>query len=197
MKNNLFKKSMSVFLSVLMILSCWVFVPGEHNHAEAAALEAASSLYNKSLLNGINTNVDYNVNTTGNYYKFKIYGKGDDGPDNTTARQQTYYKNLLSHDADTSLVGDKNRGSYFTNVTNSELTVSIAYPTMVLKYDGVTTPKFGIMLEADSTSGKTVRFERAWMDANSNGLSFNPNYWLGIANDDSAYFYCMDVADHK
>ncbi len=37
MKNKLFKKSMSVFLAVLMILSSWVFVPGEHNHASAAA----------------------------------------------------------------------------------------------------------------------------------------------------------------
>ncbi len=36
MKNKLFKKSMSVFLSVLMIMSCWVFMPGEHNHASAA-----------------------------------------------------------------------------------------------------------------------------------------------------------------
>ena len=52
-------------MTVLMIMSCWVFVaPTE---AEAAALEAASSLYNKSLLDGINANVDYNVNTTGNY----------------------------------------------------------------------------------------------------------------------------------
>ena len=195
MKKNYFKKSLSLIMTVLMLMSCWVFVaPTE---AEAATLEAASSLYNKSLLNGINTNVDYNVNTTGNYYKFKIYGDGDDGGSNTTARQQKYYKNLLSHDGGTSLVGDNNRGSYFSNVTNSELTVSIAYPTMVLKYDGQTTPKFGIMLEADSAKKKTVRFERAWMDANSNGLSFNPNYWLGIANDDSAYFYCMDDADHK
>lgn len=195
MKNNLFKKSMSVFLSVLMIMSCWVFVPGEHNHAEAAALEAASALYNKAMLNEINTNVDYNVNTTGNYYKFLIYGNGDNGSDNTTARQQKYYKNILVHSGD--LQGDQNLGSYFNNVTNSELTVSIVYPSMVLKYDGQTTPKFGIMLEADSAKNKTIRFERAWMDANSNGLSFNPNYWLGIANDDSAYFYCMDVADHK
>ena len=38
MKNNLFKKSMSVFLAVLMVLSCWVWMPGEHNiEAEAAA----------------------------------------------------------------------------------------------------------------------------------------------------------------
>ena len=195
MKKNYFKKSLSLIMTVLMIMSCWVFVaPTE---AEAAALEAASLLYNKSLLNGINTNVDYSVNTEGNYYKFKIYGNGDDGNDNTLDRRKTYYKNLLSHDGDSSLVGDKNRGSYFNNVTNSELTVTIAYPTMVLKYDGVTTPRFGIMLEADASSGKKIRFERAWMDANSNGLSFNPNYWLGIAKDDSAFFYIMEGSKTK
>ena len=42
MKNNLFKKSMSVFLACLMILSCWVFVPGEHNHASAASDDGTS-----------------------------------------------------------------------------------------------------------------------------------------------------------
>ncbi|MEE1320418.1 MAG: InlB B-repeat-containing protein, partial [Acutalibacteraceae bacterium] len=36
MKNTHFKKAMSLFLTVLMILSCWVWVPGEHNHASAA-----------------------------------------------------------------------------------------------------------------------------------------------------------------
>jgi uncharacterized repeat protein (TIGR02543 family) len=195
MKKNYFKKSLSLIMTVLMIMSCWVFVaPTE---VEAAALEAASSLYNKSLLNGINTNVDYSVNTEGNYYKFKIYGTGDDGSANTTARQQKYYKNILSHDGGTSLVGDNNRGSYFSNVTNSELTVSIAYPTMVLKYDGVTTPKFGIMLEADASKNNKISFKRAWMDANSNGLSFNPNYWLGIAKDDSAFFYIMEESATK
>ncbi len=38
MKKNLFKKSMSVFLSILMLMSAWVFVPGEHQlEAEAAS----------------------------------------------------------------------------------------------------------------------------------------------------------------
>ena len=36
MKNKTLKKSLSVFLSVLMVLSCWVFAPHEHNHALAA-----------------------------------------------------------------------------------------------------------------------------------------------------------------
>ena len=36
MKNKTFKKSLSVIMAVLMLLSCWVFVPGEHNHVSAA-----------------------------------------------------------------------------------------------------------------------------------------------------------------
>lgn len=35
MKKTYFKKSLSVIMAVLMIMSCWVFVPGEHNHAQA------------------------------------------------------------------------------------------------------------------------------------------------------------------
>lgn len=42
MKNKTFKKSLSVFLSVLMILSCWVFAPVEHNHALAATYDGWS-----------------------------------------------------------------------------------------------------------------------------------------------------------
>lgn len=40
MKKNLFKKSMSVFLSVLMLMSCWVFFPGMLSiEADAAATD--------------------------------------------------------------------------------------------------------------------------------------------------------------
>ena len=43
MKNNLFKKSVSVFLAVLMVMSCWVFAPEVHEHLEA---EAAATTVN-------------------------------------------------------------------------------------------------------------------------------------------------------
>ena len=36
MKKTYFKKSVSLILTVLMLMSCWVFFPGEHNHASAA-----------------------------------------------------------------------------------------------------------------------------------------------------------------
>ena len=37
MKNRPFKKVLSVFLAVLMIMSAWVWVAPEHNHASAVA----------------------------------------------------------------------------------------------------------------------------------------------------------------
>lgn len=36
MKNNIFKKSLSVFMAVMMLLSCWVFIAPEHAHAATA-----------------------------------------------------------------------------------------------------------------------------------------------------------------
>lgn len=36
MKKTYFKKSLSVIMAVLMVMSCWVFVAPEHNHATAA-----------------------------------------------------------------------------------------------------------------------------------------------------------------
>lgn len=45
MKNNPLKKSLSVFLAVLMLLTSWVWVPGEHNHASAADGTVAPSAW--------------------------------------------------------------------------------------------------------------------------------------------------------
>ena len=52
MKKTNFKKALSVFLSVLILMSCWVFVPGEHNHVSAASKKMTPSalavIYNGS-----------------------------------------------------------------------------------------------------------------------------------------------------
>lgn len=45
MKKNYFKKSLSLIMTVLMLMSCWVFVPGEHNHASAAADVGPATTY--------------------------------------------------------------------------------------------------------------------------------------------------------
>ncbi|MBQ7005498.1 MAG: hypothetical protein IJN68_03620 [Clostridia bacterium] len=60
MKNNLFKKSMSVFLAVLMLMSCWVWVPGEHN-IEAEAI--SGTVYGQPAIN----NGHYQSGTTNAY----------------------------------------------------------------------------------------------------------------------------------
>ena len=38
MKNNLFKKSIAVVMTALMLMTCWVFMPATHEHFEAEAL---------------------------------------------------------------------------------------------------------------------------------------------------------------
>ncbi len=57
MKNNLFKKSMSVFLSVLMLLTCWVWV------APTEADAISGTVYGKPEMNGGH----YNAGTTNAY----------------------------------------------------------------------------------------------------------------------------------
>ncbi len=41
MKNKTFKKSLSVIMAVLMLMTSWVFFPGEHNHVSAANEEVS------------------------------------------------------------------------------------------------------------------------------------------------------------
>ena len=52
MKKTNFKKALSVFLSVLMLMSCWVFVPGDHNSVSALSktinLSALAAISNGS-----------------------------------------------------------------------------------------------------------------------------------------------------
>ncbi len=74
MKKTYFKKSMSVFLACLMILSCWVWVPGEHNHALAA-----DGTVNPSALTAI-----YDGGNSDRGDSSKIVLCSDGGSDNTT-----------------------------------------------------------------------------------------------------------------
>ncbi len=74
MKKTYFKKSMSVFLACLMILSCWVWFPGEHNHALAA-----DGTVNPSALTAI-----YDGGNSDRGDSSKIVLCSDGGSDNTT-----------------------------------------------------------------------------------------------------------------
>jgi len=55
------KKTLSVLMAVMMLMSAWVFVPGEHNHASAVSATTISG-ENITALNTIGT-FDTNVAT--------------------------------------------------------------------------------------------------------------------------------------
>ena len=74
MKKNYFKKSISLVLTVLMLMSCWVFVPGEHQIEADAALA-----YGMSAVNGVSeqnkTFLDRRTSSTGDYVQIKYPGE--------------------------------------------------------------------------------------------------------------------------
>lgn len=204
-KKLLAKKTLSVFMAVMMLMSCWVFVPAEHNHA--GAIDAGDSVaeYNKELLGQINTTVDTNMDKA--YGKFLIAGNGDNGGSYTTERAKKSYVNVL-YSPTVSNTGDltKATGAVFTGVTNTDR-VAVWYPTTVLMYDGAAS-RMAVLLEIDASKGGQTRAVSCWMSANKNGLEFdgsyqagsntgNENHWKGLTdNGDSAHAYIMyDDAD--
>ncbi len=191
MKKNYFKKSLSLVLTVLMLMSCWVFVaPTETEAVDAGASVAAT---NRALLDQINTNApDTSASTT--YYQYKIYGNGDvNSGYNTEANRNEYFKKILS--VSTQTVTDINMGSYFTGVPNTDQNVSVVYPSMVLRYDGSgDKPRFGLLFQGDANSGNKMGFQYAKLTSNTSEFTFNPGYWKGIAANDSCFFYIMKGA---
>lgn len=193
MKNNLFKKSMSVFLTALMLLSCWVFVPGEHNHAEAAALETASALYNKTQLNGINTNIDTTMTTT--MGKFK--DPSMDGDENASYHVSQYgsqhYKNIYY-----SPTVDINGYSVYmgSDVIPNVDSVRIYYPNTVMLYDGSTKPQMGVVTCLDASSGNYIRALSVYLSSGANGLVLT-DHWKGQTTGNLAHIINMHNGSYQ
>ena len=78
MKNKTFKKSISLIMTVLMVLSCWVWVAP----MEAEAADATAE-YNKSLLNGLSVPGSVTMTTTFNN-RYKTIDNGNKGDTNTS-----------------------------------------------------------------------------------------------------------------
>ena len=78
MKNNLFKKSIAIVMTVMMLMTCWVFVPGEHNHAEAVS----GTVYGVPAINGAHYSGTTNAYGTpvfdGNTDRWFLWQNGDD-----------------------------------------------------------------------------------------------------------------------
>lgn len=113
MKKTYFKKSLSVIMAVLMVMSCWVFVAPEHNHATAAM--ASQEGYASEVTGYVNIDPVIYVHGTydGTYYTGTSTTTATfrDGVDSSNSYQYDYMMNG-SRVADGTV-----KGEYQTNVT--------------------------------------------------------------------------------
>lgn len=161
------KKTLSVFLACLMLMTCWVFVAPEHNHAEAVEYNNVEA-YNTSLLDGIS--FDTNVTT--------IWDLSWASNADNQSYEQTAYKNVLyssSCDAETASK---------TNVTlkdsNALSKVSWYHAETTFLYDGSTTPRTGVMLNVQ-TRGSSYNVRTYNSYDSSGNVSMGNTYWYGTS----------------
>ena len=145
MKKNYFKKSLSLVLTALMLMSCWVFIaPTEVDAAVTAdQLKAANEAKIKDLT-GSTT-----INTTSG-----VYFKGDSDAGITSVPD--VYQNLLWS-------GSAQQAAIITNQTiqdsNDVQQFAVYYPATVLMYDGSTTPQMGVSILKDSLDKSDSKYQ--------------------------------------
>ncbi len=192
MKNKTFKKSLSVFLAVLMLMSSWVWVPGEHNHVSAVEYQGinATILTNQAAISSFNEN-SFNVpnptTTTG-----KFHGDTNGSSDYvTTENFNNQYKKILYSPAYGSSDNDLNSGwaANFTGISNID-SVRLWYPTTTMIYDGTgINPKMGVLFAVDAASSKQVGVSNVYMSANANGLVMPEAYWHAKSTASKSPYY--------
>lgn len=188
------KKTLSVFMAVMMLMSAWVFVPGEHNHASASGSSNADAVAtaNRALLNSLSKPGEVTLSTKNATFHFA--GTGDQSSHMTSSNLTSSNANIVYTVDVTQSVG---AGAQFSGVTNADQSgngVRVWYPETVLMYDGKVTPKMPILLEVDS-NGSEVRACSCTIVSGANGLSFlskdGSTHWKGEAKDDSCFYYIM------
>lgn len=165
------KKTLSVFMAVMMLMSAWVFIPGEHNHASAASATNIESVNtNKVLeLSGLDFGTGFTT-TSGNFH----------GDNASTMASRGYYKNVLyspHFPASNNNLTNNDAGVYFGNLGNTADGARVWYPETTLIYDGVTTPQIPILFDIDSNNNNRVGVKNVYISSGANGLSFNDSYW--------------------
>ena len=193
MKKTMFKKSISLIMTVLMIMSCWVWVaPIE---AEAAA-STPTGFVNTESLNGLTVPSAVTMTTTFNN-RYKTTDNGNKGDTNTSdatdARLKESYQNVINFNNGNTVTSSTGAAATFTGVPGAT-TFRIWYPDTVLMYDGSTTPTMTITLDADANSGQSIKFISAYMTGEIDGFHLgktaSDNFWYGRATNDSAVMYC-------
>jgi len=165
------KKTLSVLMAVMMLMSAWVFVPGEHNHASAVSATTISG-ENITALNTIGT-FDTNVATITDLN----WAYNGDNQDN----EPNIYKNIL-YASDCNVV-TASTGS--VNLKDSgAATIEWYHGTYIFLYDGVTTPQAGVMVAMKPRgSSYNIRMYSSYI-ASGAGLSLAHNWYAsdGRAN---------------
>ena len=166
---KLSKKSLALILSVLMILTSWVwFVPSKVGaYSELTAFMSDDQISAFKTFIGAKEDDTYVVNTT--YGIFTNDSKKDEG--------KTYHKNVFISGTAISQVGVSN---YKLSDDGALESANIFYPNTVLIYDGTTTPQFGVSLRFDSKKGCNVHHWGTGMSGTN--LSFVNSNWYGYSD---------------
>ncbi len=187
MKNKSFKRSLSVIMAVLMLMSCWVWVPGEHKIVVEAADNLASTINANKIAGFSEGSFATEFTTVTGKFHGDISGSSTYVTD---ANFKNQYKNILYSPAyaesDTAL--NSGWAANFTGISNID-SVRLWYPTTTMIYDGSTNPKMGVLFAVDAASGKQVGISNVYMSANANGLVMPEAYWHAKSTASSSPYY--------
>ncbi len=181
------KKSMSLFMAVIMLLSCWVFVaPVPEAHAAQETLTyTLEELYNTYLTEDSGA----------------TFVKGKFTNDNTVPAQDGLYQNVLYSPAYTngitSGVASDSEQLGVDGCDSSKynkIDVYWHHADTVMLYDGVTTPRTGVMVmnirgNGGNWDGKSV-VKGSWLTNSGDDFSF-ANYWRGACGGNLDFTWAM------
>lgn len=181
---KLAKKSMALLMTVVMLMSCWVFfVPVPEAHAAQEELNYTLEQLNETFLT---TDVEIV------FVKAKFPGDSDTVGD-------SYSKNVLYSPAYATPDGtiytgavSKNQQIYDDGCDKKDLYVNASwhYAETVMLYDGTTNPKTAIMLTADPNGDGNVVLRRSWFSGSDLQLV---GYWKSGPTEEPGSLQFNDV----
>ncbi|MBR2892406.1 MAG: hypothetical protein IKB94_00995, partial [Clostridia bacterium] len=178
MKKNYFKKSIALLMTVMMLMTCWVFVAPEHNDALAAADDVAAT--NKANTDALSFDTTFTT----------VRGSFPNDNDNLSdADYNNVYHNVLYIGTVGEVASSTKRYETGTIKRNyNEATISWYYPEATLIYDGDTNdlPRLGVAIKVYAYRGGTwaprsINYS-SWIASGGNGFGFNED-WRGPDGD--------------
>ena len=197
MKKNYFKKSLSLVLTVLMLMSCWVFFPAENSIASAAEYTSLTDIQNANV-NQITTVLSSDTTT------ITANKKGSFTNDSSGYDTSAYYNNLLYAPAYTNgaTTGVASTEQVFgTNTWGNGPKMFLYWHyagNTVMMYDGVTQPSTGVMMISHHTrTSGTTNFESrvysSWLT--NSDLKLSKTYWKGVTSGNLDFAWAISGGD--